>query len=59
MIEKTVSIYGSPEILINNAGIAVFDDPLKLSEEDWKKMFFSRSRWCLVWMSTCTSLYVG
>jgi NAD(P)-dependent dehydrogenase (short-subunit alcohol dehydrogenase family) len=39
MIEKTVSIYGSPEILINNAGIAVFDDPLKLSEEDWKKCF--------------------
>ncbi len=39
MVEKTVSIFGSPEILINNAGIAVFDDPLKLSDEDWKKCF--------------------
>ena len=39
MVEKTVSIFGSPEILINNAGIVVFDDPLKLSDEDWKKCF--------------------
>ena len=39
MVEKTVSIVGSPEILINNAGIVVFDDPLKLSDEDWKKCF--------------------
>ena len=39
MVEKTVGLYGPPDILINNAGIAVFDDPLKLSEEDWKKCF--------------------
>ena len=39
MVEKTVSILGSPEILVNNAGIVVFDDPLKLSDEDWKKCF--------------------
>ena len=39
MVEKTVSIFGSIEILINNAGIVVFDDPLTLSDEDWKKCF--------------------
>ena len=39
MVKKTVTTFGPPDILINNAGIAVFDDPLKLSEEDWKKCF--------------------
>ena len=39
MVDQTVSELGAPDILINNAGIAVFDDPLKLSDEDWKKCF--------------------
>jgi len=39
MVKETVKSIGSPEIIINNAGIAVFDDPLNLSEEDWRKCF--------------------
>lgn len=39
MVDNTLQKFGSPDIMINNAGIAVFDDPLKLSEEDWKKCF--------------------
>ena len=39
--EKVKNYLGRKSLtaLINNAGIAVFDDPLKLSEEDWKKCF--------------------
>jgi len=32
MVDKTVKTFGAPDIMINNAGIAVFDDPLNLSE---------------------------
>jgi NAD(P)-dependent dehydrogenase (short-subunit alcohol dehydrogenase family) len=39
MVDQTVSKLGTPDILINNAGIAVFDDPLELSDENWKKCF--------------------
>ena len=39
MVEQTVSKLGKPNILVNNAGIAVFDDPINLNEEDWKKCF--------------------
>ena len=39
MVDETVRTFGAPDIMINNAGIAVFDDPLNLSEEDWRKCF--------------------
>ena len=39
MVDQTVKDFGAPDIMINNAGIAVFDDPLNLSEEDWRKCF--------------------
>ena len=39
MVDMTVDIFGSPEILINNAGINVFNEPLKMSDDDWKKCF--------------------
>jgi NAD(P)-dependent dehydrogenase (short-subunit alcohol dehydrogenase family) len=39
MVEETVRRLGPPAVLVNNAGIAVFDDPLKLSAEDWKRCF--------------------
>ena len=39
MVNETVKSLGTPDIIINNAGIAVFDDPLNLSEEDWRKCF--------------------
>lgn len=39
MVEETARRLGSPTVLVNNAGIAVFDDPLKLSAADWKRCF--------------------
>jgi NAD(P)-dependent dehydrogenase (short-subunit alcohol dehydrogenase family) len=31
--------FGSVDIVVNNAGIAVFGDPLRLSADDWKRCF--------------------
>lgn len=39
MVDQMTSALGAPDILINNAGIAVFDDPLQLSDEDWRRCF--------------------
>ena len=39
MVAETVETVGPPDILINNAGIAVFDEPLKLSAEEWHRCF--------------------
>ncbi len=39
MVEVTRDQFGPPTVLVNNAGIAVFDDPLKLSDEDWRRCF--------------------
>jgi NAD(P)-dependent dehydrogenase (short-subunit alcohol dehydrogenase family) len=39
LVQGTVDAYGPPTILINNAGIAVFEDPLKLSKEQWDRCF--------------------
>ena len=36
---RTIERFGWIDILINNAGMNVFDDPLALSEEDWKRCF--------------------
>jgi NAD(P)-dependent dehydrogenase (short-subunit alcohol dehydrogenase family) len=36
---RTIERFGRIDILINNAGMNVFDDPLALSEEDWKRCF--------------------
>jgi NAD(P)-dependent dehydrogenase (short-subunit alcohol dehydrogenase family) len=36
---RTIDRFGKVDILINNAGMNVFDDPLALSEEDWKRCF--------------------
>jgi len=34
-----LATFGPPDVLINNAGIAVFDDPMSLSDEDWRRCF--------------------
>lgn len=39
LVAGTVETFGSPTILVNNAGIAVFEDPLKLDREQWERCF--------------------
>ena len=39
LVERTVEIYGPPTTLVNNAGIAVFGDPLTLTPEQWQRCF--------------------
>ena len=39
MVEKTISSLGSPDILINNAGINVFSEPLKCLNQNGKELF--------------------
>ena len=37
LVARTVEAYGPPDILVNNTGIFVADDPLELSEDDWQR----------------------
>ena len=39
MVDITVKNFGAPDVLINNAGINVFSEPLKMPESEWKKAF--------------------
>lgn len=39
MVRATVDAFGSPDILVNNAGIGVFGEPLKTTDEDWRRCF--------------------
>ena len=39
LVEHTVEAYGPPTTLVNNAGIAVFGDPLTLTPEQWQRCF--------------------
>jgi NAD(P)-dependent dehydrogenase (short-subunit alcohol dehydrogenase family) len=39
MVQATIDAFGPPDVLVNNAGIAVFGDPLTLSDEDWRRCF--------------------
>jgi NAD(P)-dependent dehydrogenase (short-subunit alcohol dehydrogenase family) len=39
MVAATVEQFGLPDVLVNNAGIAVFNNPLALSEAEWRRCF--------------------
>lgn len=39
MTENVVERLGPPDVLINNAGIAVFRDPLEMTGADWQRCF--------------------
>jgi len=38
-IQAVAESLGRPSVLVNNAGIAVFEDPMNLSPEDWRRCF--------------------
>ena len=39
MVDITLNEFSSPDILINNAGINVFGEPLNMPDSEWKKAF--------------------
>jgi NAD(P)-dependent dehydrogenase (short-subunit alcohol dehydrogenase family) len=39
MVEHVVTRVGPPDVLVNNAGIAVFRDPLETTPKDWQRCF--------------------
>jgi NAD(P)-dependent dehydrogenase (short-subunit alcohol dehydrogenase family) len=39
MVDATVAAFGPPDVLVNNAGINVFCDPLQMTDEDWRRCF--------------------
>ena len=39
MVDAATERFGAPDVLVNNAGINVFNDPLSLSDEEWTRCF--------------------
>lgn len=39
MVAAATERFGAPDVLVNNAGINVFNDPLALSDEEWSRCF--------------------
>lgn len=49
MVAATTERFGPPDILINNAGVAVFVDPLEATPEDWARCMavdLEAAWWC-------------
>lgn len=39
MVARTLAHFGRVDVLVNNAGVNVFADPLALTSEDWRRCF--------------------
>jgi NAD(P)-dependent dehydrogenase (short-subunit alcohol dehydrogenase family) len=39
MVESVVAQLGPPTVLVNNAGVNLFRDPLKLTDDEWRRCF--------------------
>lgn len=39
MVAAATERFGAPDVLVNNAGINVFNDPLSLSDDEWMRCF--------------------
>ena len=39
MVAATVSHFGAPDVLVNNAGVNVFHDPLNMPQSEWDRCF--------------------
>ncbi|MEQ1769897.1 MAG: SDR family oxidoreductase [Devosia sp.] len=37
MTREVTALFGAPDVLVNNAGIAVFGEPLEITDEDWAR----------------------
>jgi NAD(P)-dependent dehydrogenase (short-subunit alcohol dehydrogenase family) len=37
LVTQTIDQLGSPDVLVNNAGIAVFGDPMQITDADWAR----------------------
>ena len=39
MVSQTLDTFGIPDVLVNNAGINVFGEPLNMPDSEWKRAF--------------------
>jgi NAD(P)-dependent dehydrogenase (short-subunit alcohol dehydrogenase family) len=37
VVDEISALYGGVDVLVNNAGVAVFDDPLMLTDDEWQR----------------------